>query len=66
MTRSFVFCFPLIPSTSELIQDLHPPPSPLSTFLPTSSMSSQVNAFSIEVSIPFMVVFDMTNVGDTF
>ena len=29
-------------------------------------MSSQVNAIPFEVSIPFLVVFEMTNVGDTF
>ena len=32
MTQSFVFAYPSSPSSSELIQDLHPPPSPLSTF----------------------------------
>ena len=54
-------CFSLIPSSSELIQDLHPPPTPLSTFLPTTSMSAPANTFSFKVSIPFMVVFEMTN-----
>ena len=65
MTPPLVFAFPSSPLTRELIQDLHPPPSPLS-IIPINSMSSPVNAFSFEVSIPFLVVFEMTNVGDAF
>ena len=64
MTQSFVLAFPSSPPTSELIQDLHPPPSPLSTFLPTISMSSQANSFPFEVSIPFMVMFEFRGRGD--
>ena len=65
MTQSFVFCFSLIPSYKRTRP--RPSSSTLSTFiLPILIMSSPVNAFSFEVSIPFLVVFEMTNVGDTF
>ena len=66
MTQSFIFAFSLIPSHKRT----HPRPSSstLSAFiLPTTTiMSSPVNAFSFKVSIPFLVVFEMTNVGDAF